>query len=257
MDFSGKRILVTGSTMGIGYGAAKAFVGHGAKVAINGRDPKRVADAIASLGGKNLVAAPGDIRRVEGCKAVVEHAAKGLGGLDCLVNNAGICPLAFPEQVTEEHWDEVVETNLRSAFFCAKFALPELRKSKGNIIHISSIAGLHAGPTDSFVYAITKGALVQMTRAMSLELVKQGVRVNCVCPGYIDTPMVKAENDRTGGQVYDFIAHSTPMGRIGSVEECVSSILYFAWDGAGYCTGSILSNDGGCAANAGWGGANN
>lgn len=257
MDFTGKRVLITGSTMGIGYGAARAFVEHGAKVAINGRDSKRVADAVKSLGGgKNLVAAPGDIGQVEDCRKIVDTAIHGLGGLDCLVNNAGICPLARLEEITEEHWDEVVRVNLRAAFFCSKLALPALRKSKGNILHISSIAGLVGGPTDSFVYAITKGGLINMTRAMALELAKDNVRVNCVCPGYIDTPMVQAENEKAGGQVYRFIEQSTPLRRVGTVEECVSSILYFASDSAGYCTGSILSNDGGCAAAASWGGAN-
>ena len=125
----------------------------------------------------------------------MRRAVEAFGGLDCLVNNTGICPLAYPEEVTEDHWDEVVRVNLRSAFFCAQAALPALRESKGNIINIASIAGLCAGPTDSTVYAITKGGLVQMTRAMSVELALDGVRVNCVCPGYINTPLCQLENE--------------------------------------------------------------
>ncbi len=256
MNFSGKRILITGSTMGIGLGAAEMFLEAGGAVAINGRDPRTVTKTVARLGGDKLVAAPGDIGTVEGCRSVVETAIAGLGGLDCLVNNAGICDLARIMDVTEEHWDKMMAVNLQSAVFCSKFALPALKKSKGNIVHIASIAGLIGGPSDSNVYAITKGGLVNMTRTMALELVDDGVRVNCLCPGYIDTPLIQAENKATGGQVYEFINRSTPMGRIGSVRECASSILYFASDDASYVTGAILSNDGGCMANAGWGGAN-
>ncbi len=256
MNFAGKRVLVTGSTMGIGLGAAEMFHERGAAVAINGRDPKTVAEAIERFGRERLVEAPGDIGSIEGCRSVVETAIAGLGGLDCLVNNAGICDLARLMEVTEEHWDKMMAVNLQSAMFCTQFALPELRKSKGNIVHIASISGLVGGPSDSHVYAITKGGLVNMTRSMALELAADGVRVNCLCPGYIDTPMIQAENEATGGQVYEFINQSAPMGRIGGIRECASSILYFASDDAGYVTGAILSNDGGCAANASWGGAN-
>lgn len=226
-------------------------------MAINGRSAHGVNDAIESLGGgPDLVAAPGDLRSIAVCQTVVAQAVAALGGLGCLVNNTSICPLAYPEEVTEAHWDEVVQVNLRSAFFCSQTALPALREAQGNIIHIASIAGLCAGPTDSAVYAITKGGLVQMTRAMALELARDGVRVNCVCPGYINTPLCQIENEMTGGQIDRFVEAETPMKRIGAVEECVASILYFAWDRASYCTGSILSVDGGNAAAVSMGGRN-
>jgi NAD(P)-dependent dehydrogenase (short-subunit alcohol dehydrogenase family) len=256
MDFSGKRVLVTGSTKGIGRATAELFREAGASVAINGRTAGAVATTISELGSRGLVPAAGDVRTVEGCRHVVDKAIAALGGLDCLVNNVGICPLAHLMEITEEHWDEVMEVNLRSAFFCTKFALPALRKSRGNVVMVSSVAGLMAGPTDSFVYAITKGGLVNMTRAMALELAKDPVRVNCVCPGYTDTPMVAAENAATNGQIYRFIQNATPLGRLSTVRECASSILYLASDDAAYVTGSIFVNDGGCTANASWGGAN-
>jgi NAD(P)-dependent dehydrogenase (short-subunit alcohol dehydrogenase family) len=255
-DMAAKRVLVTGATKGIGRGAAEMFLEAGASVAVNGRNPETVAKAIEEMGGERLVAAPGDIGTIEGCQGVVEAAVAGLGGLDCLVSNAGIGDVARLEEVTEEHWDKMIAVNLRAAVFCTKYALPELRKSKGNVIHIASVAGLFGGPSDGMVYGITKGGLVNMTRTMAIELAGDGVRVNCLCPGYIQTPMIDAENEATGGQIFDFIAKSTPLGRIGTVRECASSILYLASDEAGYMTGSILSNDGGCAANASWGGAN-
>jgi NAD(P)-dependent dehydrogenase (short-subunit alcohol dehydrogenase family) len=256
MDFTGKKILITGSTMGIGRAAAEMFLEAGATVAINGRKASAVDQAIRELGGKRMIAAPGDVATVAGCRGIVNAALQGLGGLDVLVNNAGICPLAYPMDVTEEHWDQVMAVNLRATMFCTKFALPALRQSKGNIVMVASAGGLSAGPTDSFVYAISKGALINMTRTLALELVADGIRINAVCPGYIDTPMVQAENEATGGQIYEFIKRSVPMGRIGTLRECASGIVYLASDDAGYMTGSVFVNDGGCTANASWGGAN-
>jgi len=256
MDFTGKKILITGSTMGIGRAAAEMFLEAGATIAINGRKASAVEQAMHELGRKRVVAAPGDVATVAGCRSIVDAALQGLGGLDVLVNNAGICPLAYPMDVTEEHWDQVMAVNLRATMFCTKFALPALRKSKGNIVMVASTGGLSAGPTDSFVYAISKGALINMTRTLALELVADGIRINAVCPGYIDTPMVQAENVATGGQIYEFIKGSVPMGRIGTLRECASGIVYLASDDAGYMTGSVFVNDGGCAANASWGGAN-
>ncbi|MGD0503169.1 MAG: SDR family NAD(P)-dependent oxidoreductase [Steroidobacteraceae bacterium] len=256
MNFEGKRVLVTGSTVGIGRGTAELFLEAGATVAINGRKDEVVAQAVRELGSSKALAVAGDVGTVAGCEQVVGRAIELLGGLDVLVNNVGICPLSYMMDVTEEHWDQLIAVNLRSAFFCSKFALPALRKSRGNIVMVASVAGICAGPTDSFVYAISKGGLVNMTRGLAIELAPDVVRVNAVCPGYIDTPMISAENAATGGQVYAFIRTATPMRRLGSVRECASSILYLASDLAGYCTGSILVNDGGCIAGGSWGGAN-
>jgi len=256
MDFSGKRVLVTGSTMGIGRGAAEMFIEAGATVAINGRNEKVVAQVVRELASPRARPVAGDVRTIAGCSNLVSRAIDALGGLDVLVNNVGICPLSYMMDVTEEHWDEVIAVNLRSAFFCSKFALGELRRSRGNIVVVASVAGLAAGPTDSFVYAISKGGLVNMTRALAIELAPDGVRVNAVCPGYIDTPMIQAENAATGGQVHAFIRRATPLGRVGTVRECASSIVYLASELAGYCTGTLLVNDGGCIAAGSWGGAN-
>ena len=256
MDFSGKRVLVTGSTMGIGRGAAEMFIEAGATVAINGRKSGVVAQIVSELATPRALPVPGDVATVAGCDSIVTRATELLGGLDVLVNNVGICPLSYMMDVTEEHWDDVIDVNLRAAFFCSKFALPALRRSRGNIVMVASVAGLAAGPTDSFVYAISKGGLVNMTRGFAVELAPEGVRVNAVCPGYIDTPMIQAENAATGGQVHAFIRKATPLGRLGTVRECASSIIYLASELAGYCTGAILVNDGGCIASGSWGGAN-
>jgi NAD(P)-dependent dehydrogenase (short-subunit alcohol dehydrogenase family) len=250
MDFTGKRVLITGSTGGLGRSAAEMFHAAGAHVAINGRTAESVAAAIAGLGGQRLVAAPGDVGTVNGCRAVVEAAFAGLGGLDCLVNNVGVNSLAGMMEVSEAHWDRVMAVNLRSAMFCSQYALPALRASRGNIVIVASVAGMLAGPTESFVYAVAKGGLISLTKSLALELATDGIRVNCLCPGYIDTPAVRAVNQANNGRIDGFVNAATPLGRLGTMRECASSILYFASDDASYCTGSILVNDGGSFANA-------
>ena len=253
MDFSGKRVLVTGSTMGIGRATAEMFHAAGAVVAINGRNAATVAKAARDIGQARLVEAPGDIRTEAGCKAVVGMAIGAMGGIDCLVNNVGIRPLARLMDVTEAHWDEVISVNLQSAMFCTTAALPALRVSKGNVVMVSSIAGLMAGPTDRFVYSVAAAGLVGMTRTLALELAGDRIRVNCLCPGFVDTPMVRAENTATNGQVDRWVETVMPLGRLSTPREYASSILYLASEDAAYCTGSTLVNDGGCAANACWG----
>lgn len=250
-----KRILITGSTMGIGFGAAAKFHAAGDKVAIHGRAMERVQSSIAELGGGDrLVPVVGDTSDVDSCKDIVNQAIDKLGGLDCLVANAGVGDLAVPEDITEEHWDKMVAINVRGYFFLAQCALPELKKNGGNIVFNASVGGLAAGPIDSTVYAMTKGAVVSLTRALALEVVSSGVRVNAICPGYIQTPMIDAENEATDGQIFGYIEECVPMSRLGSMEECAKSIYYLASDSGSYSTGTMLVNDGGAEALRTWGG---
>jgi NAD(P)-dependent dehydrogenase (short-subunit alcohol dehydrogenase family) len=246
-DFSGKRVFVTGSTYGIGRSAAEAFHALGATVAINGRAAGLVRRAIDEIGsGPRLVSAPGDVADSSSRQAVVERALEVMGGLDILVNNAGRgddCPI---DDVTEEFWQRMLALNLKGAFFVAQACVPALRQTKGCIINVASALGLMGGPPGTVVYAITKGALVQMTRMMALALARDGVRVNALCPGWIDTPMIQKDNERAGGNaLYDYIVQSTPLGRIGTAAECAAAILYLAAPFSGFTTGAILSVDGG------------
>ena len=253
MDFTGKRVLITGGTSGIGLAAADMFRASGADVAINGLTADTVSQAMREIGKEHLIAIPGDVGTVEGCRSVVRAAVTALSGLDCLVNNVGIAPWARMMDVTEAHWDEVIAVNLRSALFCTQAALPALRESHGSVVMVSSVAGLVAGPTDSFVHAVSKAGLVGMARTLALELAPENVRVNCLCPGYIDTPLSRAQNEATNGRINRFVSRATPLGRMGTVRECASAILYFASNDATYCTGATLANDGGCTAHASWG----
>ncbi|MEE9570325.1 MAG: SDR family NAD(P)-dependent oxidoreductase [Gammaproteobacteria bacterium] len=249
-DFAGKRVLVTGGTRGIGRSAVEAFLDAGARVAVNGRSADSTARAVAELGGpERVVAAPGDVGTASVCEAIVAAAIEGLGGLDVLVNNAGIGVDARIEDTDEAFWDATLDTNLKGTFFCSRAALEALRATRGNIVNISSDAGL-VGSQTLVAYCASKGGVVNMTRAMAVELAPL-VRVNCVCPGYVDTDMVrrdgidKADDPAAEEQaLIDF----APLKRIATPEEIAAVILFLASHEARFMTGAALPIDGGAGA---------
>ncbi len=240
MDFTDKRVLVTGASRGIGFAIARAFLDAGARVAVNGKTPETVAAAIARLGGgANLVAAPADIGTVSGCELAVQTALEAFDGLDILVNSAGIGSGRPVEASDEAMWDAHVDVNLKGTFFCCRAALPALRLSGGNIVNIASDAGLMGCPGIT-VYCASKGGVVNMTRAMSIE-VAPVVRVNCVCPGYVDTEMNKRNSMQ---KMIDY----APLKRVADAAEIAHGVLYLASQEARFVTGIALSIDGGTTA---------
>jgi NAD(P)-dependent dehydrogenase (short-subunit alcohol dehydrogenase family) len=252
-DFKDKRVLVTGGSRGIGRAAAEAFLKAGARVAVNGRTADSTAAGIAAIGGgggrERLLAAPGDVATAAGCEAIVGTAIEGLGGLDVLVNSAGIGKDGTIEDFDEAAWDEIIDVNMKGTFFCIRAALSALRASKGNIVNVASDAGL-IGQVGLIVYGASKGGVVNMTRAMALELARQ-VRVNCVCPGYVDTDMVRRdfiEQADDPAAAEQEVLNFAPMGRIATPGEIATAILYLASDGAGFVTGAPLQIDGGSTA---------
>lgn len=250
-DFTDKRVLITGGTRGIGRATVVAFLEAGARVAVNGRTVESTTSALAALGNKaKLVAAPGNVASEAGCKTIVDAALDGLGGLDILVNSAGIGDVASIEQVSEAFWDEMLAVNLKGAFFCIRWALKALRESKGNIVNLASDAGLTGDVGSGAVYCASKGGLVNMTRAMALELAPD-VRVNSVCPGYVDTDMVrrdgieKADDPVAAEQA---LRDYAPLKRIATPKEIANAILYLASDDARFVTGAAFQIDGGSTA---------
>ena len=250
MDFAGKLVLITGASRGIGYAAAKKFLALGARVAVNGRTEQSVALAITELdGGDRLVAAPGSIRSVEGCEAIVRTAIEDLGGLDVLVNNAGVCIDSSIEKSDETIWDETLNVNLKGTFFCVRAALPALRKKGGAIVNMASVAGLQ-GSTEGAVYSASKGGVVNLTRALAMELAPD-IRVNCVCPGWVDTDMLRREYidlaDDPAAAEREAIEEA-PLKRVATPEEVAKAIAYLASRDARFITGVALPMDGGISA---------
>ena len=249
-DFSGKRILVTGGTRGIGRATVEKFLDAGAAVALNGRSSDSTTAAIAEQRSPDkLLAAPGDIATAAGCDAVVNAAIRGLGGLDVLVNSAGVAKTAPVESFDEADWDHTLDTNLKGTFFCTLAALPALRESGGNVVNLASDAGLIGAP-NLVVYCASKGGVVNMTRAMALEFAPT-VRVNCVCPGYVDTDMVRRDGIQQSADpaaAEKALVDEAPLKRIATPDEIATSILYLASEDARFVTGVAFQIDGGTTA---------
>lgn len=247
IDHEGRRVLVTGGTRGIGRAIVEAFVDAGARVAVNGSSEETTRSAVSGLGaGDCIVAAPGSVATVSGCRAVVEAAVEGLGGLDVLVNNAGRGGGAAIEDFTEELWDRVIDTNLKGTFFTTQAAVPHLRRTGGNIVNIASVNGM-TGVVRSTAYGPSKAGVINMTKCLAKELAPD-IRVNAVCPGGVDTDMLQNLAVRIAGNVedgYRVIARDCPQRRIAETAELAGPVLFLASDAATFATGSIVAIDGG------------
>jgi NAD(P)-dependent dehydrogenase (short-subunit alcohol dehydrogenase family) len=248
MNFEGKRVLVTGGSRGIGRATVEAFREAGARVAVNGRTADSTAEGIAAMGDDDLIAAPGDVGTVAGCDAAVGAALDAFGGLDVLVNSAGVAKARSIETCDEAFWDEVMDINLKGTFFCIRAAAAALRESRGSIVNVSSTSGL-TGDANLSTYCASKAGVILLTKALSGEFAPE-VRVNCVCPGWVDTDMAKVyinKSDDPAAARAEIDAES-PMGRIARPDEIAASILYLASDAAGIVTGVVLPIDGGSMA---------
>jgi len=247
IDFTGKRVLVTGGTRGIGRGIVEAFLAAGARVALNGSSADSVDKAIKEIGGKQrLIAAPGSLSTVEGCRRTVEAALAALGGLDVLINNAGAGDIGAVEATDEATWDRVIDTNLKGMFFVTKYALPALRAAGGNIVNVASVFGL-VGVANISVYCTSKAGVINMTRSHALEFAPE-VRVNAICPGSVDTDMLRDAATRVAGSVeagYALFNSGCAQRRVAHVREIAGPVLYLASGLASFVTGSIHVVDGG------------
>jgi len=246
----GRTALVTGAGMGIGAGIARELAWQGARVVIHygqsgGGAMKTAAEIVAQGGEAHVV--QGDLRSVADCEAVVDAAVDRLGGLEILVNNAGVTRAQPLEETTEALYDEMFDLNVKGYFFCARRALPALRESgRGVIINISSVHG-GGGFANHVAYAGTKGAVVGMTRTMAIELAPQGIRVNAIAPGLIEVPRYFDDPRYTS----EFGSSMVPIGRIGYPEDIGPVAAFLASDGAGFVTGQTLYVDGGTNAQMG------
>jgi NAD(P)-dependent dehydrogenase (short-subunit alcohol dehydrogenase family) len=249
MRFEGKVALITGGTSGIGSTTAERFAAEGAHVAITGRNQERgdqVVAAIAANGGEAIFI-QSDVRLAADCRQAVEQTLERFGQIDVLFNNAGVFhPKSIPD-CTEDEWDETIESSLRGAFLMSKYSLPSMiERGSGSIIHTSSGWGILGGDKAA-AYCAAKGGLIVMAKAMAIDHGPQGIRVNCVCPGDVMTPMLEDDAERRGltWDKYEEVASQRPLGRIGSADDIASAVLYLASDEASFVTGDALVVDGG------------
>jgi NAD(P)-dependent dehydrogenase (short-subunit alcohol dehydrogenase family) len=244
-----KVALITGGASGIGRATAILFAQEGAAVAIadiNAMQGQSAADEIGSAGGKAIFI-PCDITHAGDCRAAVERTIAAFGGLHILFNNAGIIRRADVTNTTEEEWDRVMAVNVKSIFLMSKFAIPYMEKAGGgSIVNTSSGWGLKGGG-NAVSYCASKGAVTNMTRAMAIDHGKQNIRVNAICPGDTDTPMLRDEARQLGQPEESFMAEaaSRPLGRYAQPIEIAQAVLYLASDAASYVTGAALVVDGG------------
>jgi len=251
VKLKGKAALITGGTEGMGYATAKLFLQEGAKVMIAGRSQEKGQKAVKAL--RRF----GDIRFISGdvasdldAKNMVESTVRAFGRIDVVFNNAGVYIEREAEDTSEEDWDRVVDTNLKGTFLVSKHAIPYMRRQgSGSIVNNSSDAGLIGNRTCP-AYCASKGGVTVMTKAMALDYAKHGIRVNCVNPGIIDTPMLAREADASPDpKAYlQKCRDDQPVGRIGRPEEVAKAVLFLASDESSFVTGAALSVDGGTTA---------
>jgi NAD(P)-dependent dehydrogenase (short-subunit alcohol dehydrogenase family) len=249
MRLANKVALITGGTSGIGQATAILFAKEGAKVAIAGRNETRghaVTAQIAKDGGQAIFIRT-DVRLAADCRRAVDETVRAFDRLDVLFNNAGIFYAHTALECSEEEWDEQLDINLKGAFLMSKFALPPMiRQGGGVIINNSSGWGLVGGDR-AVAYCASKGGMVLMTKAMAIDHGRQGIRVNCICPGDVDTPMLPADARLRGLKWEDYLAGcaTRAMGRIGTPEEIARAVLFLASDDSSFMTGAALVVDGG------------
>lgn len=239
-----KIALVTGSSRGIGRAVALRLAREGYSLCINCVERIDLARALAAeigAAGGNAIAYRADVSDAGQVGDMLAEIKRALGGVSLLVNNAGIAGQMLFQDITKEQWRRYMGVNLDGAFNCCQAVLPDmLHEKSGCIVNISSIWGLR-GASCEVAYSCTKAALVGLTRSLAMELAPSGIRVNCVCPGVIDTDMLSALPDGTLGE----LAQQTPMGRLGTPEDVAGAVAYFASDGAAFVTGQVLCADGG------------
>jgi NAD(P)-dependent dehydrogenase (short-subunit alcohol dehydrogenase family) len=245
VELSGQVAIVTGAGRGIGRATALELAQMGADVVVAEVDregAERTAAEVKGLGRRVSVVRT-DVTSRADLKAMAERARAEFGRIDILVNNAGIYRAALPLDVTEEHWDAIMNVNAKAVFFATQAVLPTMiAQKRGAIVSLASMAG-KVGSRNNLPYNASKAAVVSMTKSLALAHAGDGIRVNCVCPGFIDTPMTRGMYDM--GATIAAWKDVCPLGRAGTPEDVAKAMLFLASEDAGFITGIALPVDGG------------
>lgn len=249
MKLKDKVALITGGSLGLGKATAFLFAKEGAKVIITGRTESKLQETVeeGKQQGVEIEYLVGDVSDEQRTIETVDHIINKYGKIDILFNNAGVLYTAITHETETEIWDKTFAINVKGTYLMSKYVIPHmLEKGYGCIVNNSSVVGLKAVPGIA-AYNSTKGAVTQLTRSMALEYAQQGIRVNAICPGTIDTPMVDglldAMPDRGGAE--ELFKSFHPMGRFGTADEIAHAVLFLCDDNVSFMTGNMLSVDGG------------
>jgi len=248
MRLAGKVAVITGAASGLGRASAQLFAEHGASVVIADRDASGGEETVAQIRdtGGQAEFIETDVAIADDADAMVTKAVTCFGKLDVLFNNAGIAIRKLVADLSEDEWDRCIDTNLKGVFLGSKSAIPEMiRGGGGSIINTASIYGVVGGRTRA-AYSASKGGIVNLTRSMALDYASQNIRVNCICPGFVETPLLK----KILGTEEEFqaLVDMHPMGRLGRPIETAYAAVYLASDEAAFTTGIALPVDGGYTA---------
>jgi 3-oxoacyl-[acyl-carrier protein] reductase len=239
-DLTGMTALVTGASGGIGSAIARALAGQGARVALSGTREAALRGVAEGIGNDSVVL-PADLGDSGAVDGLVPRAVEAMGKLDILVNNAGITRDNLAMRMKDDEWSDVIRVNLEAAFRLSRAALkPMMRARHGRIVSITSIVGAIGNPGQAN-YAASKAGIVGMSKAMAQEVATRGITVNCVAPGFIQSPMTEALNEAQR----DLLLGKIPSGRLGTGEDVAAAVVYLASNEAGYMTGQTLHVNGG------------
>ena len=251
LSLEGKTAMVSGGASGIGLGTVKRLAEFGAKVAIldiQDKEGQQAVKDIESLGGVAIYVHC-DVRVPEDCKTAVEKTVEAFGRIDILFNNAGVAVRKNAVDLEPDEWDLALDVSLKGQYLLAKYAIPYMKDVGGGSIINTGSGWSHKGGENAVSYCAMKGGTLNMTRAMAIDHGKDNIRVNCVCPGDVDTPMLRSECEQLGG-TYDEdykeeCAVDRPLARLGTVDDVANAVLFLASDMATWITGAHLVVDGG------------
>jgi len=249
MRLNNKVALITGGTSGIGEATALLFAKEGAEIVITGRNKQRGAEVVKRIKdvGSGAIFIHADASSAGDCRGAVEETKEEFGRLDILFNNAGVFYPHTALECSEKEWDEQIDINLKGTFLMSKFALPVMIAQRGGVIVNNASGWGIVGGDRAVAYCASKGGVVLMTKAMAIDHGAQGIRVNCICPGDVETPMLPLDPKMRGLKWENYIAGcaSRPLGRVGTVEEIAKAVLFLASDDSSFMTGAALVVDGG------------